>query len=94
MSRKQITHTSPLVSVKQLAEKARLFAKSAKAPSTLRAYKSDWEQCESWCQLHKLKFLLASPGTVALYIADIASNHAVATITGPRNLRTKRFMLS
>jgi integrase len=81
MSRKQNTHTSPLLSVKELAEKARLYAKSAKAPSTMRAYKSDWHQFENWCQLHQLQSLPATPDTVALYIADIASNHAVATIT-------------
>jgi integrase len=74
-------HTSPLLSVKELTEKARLYAKSAKAPSTLRAYRSDWLQFENWCRLHQLQPLPASPETVALYIADIASNHAVATIT-------------
>jgi hypothetical protein len=79
MSRKQNMHTSPLLSVKELAEKARLYAKSAKAPSTMRAYKSDWLQFENWCHLHQLRSLPASPDTVALYIADIASNHAVAS---------------
>ena len=81
MSRNQNTNTSPLLSVKELAEKARLYAKSAKAPSTMRAYKFDWLQFENWCRLHQLESLPASPDTVALYIADIASNHAVATIT-------------
>jgi integrase len=81
MSRKQNSHNSPLLSVKELTEKARLYAKSAKAPSTLRAYMSDWLQFENWCRLHRLQSLPASPETVALYIADIASNHAVATIT-------------
>ncbi len=81
MSRKQNNHNSPLLSVKELTEKARLYAKSAKAPSTLRAYRSDWLQFENWCRLHRLQSLPASPETVALYIADIASNHAVATIT-------------
>src|SRR5665213_3502264 len=81
MSRKQNTHTSPLLSVKELAEKARLYAKSAKAHSTMRAYTSDWLHFENWCQLHQLQSLPASPDTVALYVADIASNHAVATIT-------------
>ena len=40
MSKKRNLNTSPLLSVKELAEKARLYAKSAKAPSTMRAYKS------------------------------------------------------
>jgi len=81
MSRKQNKHTPPVLSVKELTEKARMYAKSAMAPSTLRAYRSDWLQFENWCILHRFQPLPASPGTVALFIADIASNHAVATIT-------------
>jgi hypothetical protein len=81
MSKKQKLRTSPLLSVKELAEKPRLYAKSAKAPSTMRAYTSDWLKFKNWCHLHQLQSLPASPETVALYVADIASNHAVATIT-------------
>lgn len=81
MSRKRNLHASSLPSVKELAEKARLYAKSAKAPSTRRAYTSDWLQFENWCRLHRLESLPATPDTVALFIADIASDHAVATIT-------------
>jgi hypothetical protein len=79
MSRKQDPQSSPPLSVKELAEKARLYTKSAKAPSTLRAYRSDWLQFETWCRLHRLESLPASPETVALFITDIASDHAVAT---------------
>lgn len=61
MSRKQNTHASPLLSVKELTEKARLYAKSATAPSTMRAYKSDWHQFENWCKLHQLQSIPASP---------------------------------
>jgi integrase len=55
MSRKQNKHTSPLLSVKELTEKARLYAKSAKAPSTLLAYRSDWFHFENWYRLHRLQ---------------------------------------
>jgi hypothetical protein len=53
MSKKRNMHTSTLLSVKELAEKARLHAKSAKAPSMMRAYTSDWLHFENWCQLHR-----------------------------------------
>ena len=81
MSRKQNLISTPLLSVKDLAEKAREYANSAKAPSTLRAYKSDWLLFEKWCRLHGLQSLPASPDSVALYMAYLASDHAVATIT-------------
>jgi hypothetical protein len=57
MSRKRNLPTTPLLSVKELTEKARLYAKSAKAPSTLGAYKSDWLQFKNWCRLHRLQSL-------------------------------------
>jgi integrase len=81
MSRKRDLHTTPTLSVKELAEKAREYAKSAKTPSTLRAYKSDWLQFENWCRLHRLEFLPASPDSVALYMAYLAADHTVATIS-------------
>lgn len=81
MSKKQVSQSSPLPSIKELAEKAKLYAKSAKAPSTLRAYTSDWRHFEDWCRVHRLQSLPASPDTIALYISDLASDHAVATIT-------------
>jgi hypothetical protein len=55
MSRKQDLLTIPLLSVKELAEKARQYAKSAKAPSTLRGYKADWQDFENWCHSHQLR---------------------------------------
>jgi len=81
MSRKKDLYTIPTLSVKELAEKAREYAKSAKAPSTLRAYRSDWLQFENWCRLHRLQSLPASPDSVALYMAYLAADHTVATIS-------------
>jgi hypothetical protein len=47
--------------MKELAERAKHYAKSAGAPSTLGAYKSDWLDFENWCYVHKLASLPASP---------------------------------
>ena len=45
---------------------------AAKAPATLRAYRSDWAHFEAWCGAHGADALPASPDTVALYLTDLA----------------------
>jgi integrase len=80
-SHRQTTTSSAPLSLHELGEKAKLYARSAKAASTLRAYKSDWLDFECWCRSHELEFLPATPETVAFYIADKASSLAVATIS-------------
>ena len=37
-----------------LQQEAEQFLRAAKAPSTLRAYRSDWEHFRRWCQQHSL----------------------------------------
>ena len=68
-------------SLEDLVSKARTFVQSAKAPATLKAYRSDWNDFDSWCRRHQLTSLPSSPETVALYITDQASTHASGTIT-------------
>jgi integrase len=46
---------------------------AAKAKSTLRAYESDWRDFAAWCQANGLDSLPATPSTVALYLASLAS---------------------
>ena len=65
----------------ELVKRTEDFVRAAKAPATLRAYRSDWRDFESWCLGHRLNPLPADPKTVALYIADLASCCASATIT-------------
>jgi site-specific recombinase XerC len=64
-----------------LVQRAEDFVRAAKAPATLRAYRSDWAHFEVWCQTHHLSALPAEPATVALYIADLAACRAAGTIT-------------
>lgn len=68
-------------SLDDLIQKAKSFVASAKSPATLKAYRNDWRDFESWCRLHNLPSLPSTPETVSLYIADQASTRAVATIT-------------
>jgi integrase len=67
-------------SLEELIQKAKTFVAAAKAPATLKAYRNDWRDFESWCREHQLTALPSTPETVALYIADRASTLASGTI--------------
>src|ERR1017187_4220956 len=73
--------TTPAVSLEELIQKAKTFVAADKAPATLKAYRNDWRDFESWCREHQLTALPATPETVALNIADRASTLASGTIT-------------
>ena len=53
----------------------------SQGPATLKVYRNDWRDFESWCRSHNLPSLPSTPETVALYIADRASTLASGTIT-------------
>jgi len=78
-------HTCPLApkpsGLEELIRKAKSLVAAAKAPATLKAYRNDWRDFESWCRVHNLPALPSTPETVALYIADRASTLASGTIT-------------
>jgi integrase len=65
----------------ELIRKAKRFVASAKSPATLKAYRNDWRDFETWCRMHNLPPLPSTPEIIALYISDRASTHAVGTIT-------------
>jgi hypothetical protein len=62
-------------SLEELIQKAK-----SKAPAALKAYRNDWRDFEYWCREHQLTALHSTPETVALYIADRASNLVSGTI--------------
>ena len=65
----------------QLHDRARAFLRASKAPSTLRAYRSDWAHFLAWCEGRGATALPAGPETVALYLVALAATHRPATIT-------------
>jgi hypothetical protein len=67
-------------SLEELIQKAKTFVAAAKAPATLKAYRNDWCDFESWWRAHQLSSLPSTPESVALYIADRASTLASGTI--------------
>jgi hypothetical protein len=70
-----------LSSLEELIQKARNFVASAKSAATLKAYRNDWHDFETWTRAHNLPSLPSTPETIALYISDQASTHAVSSIT-------------
>ena len=51
---------------------ARSYRAQAKAANTVRAYTSDWNQFETWCDERGLEPLPARPEAVATYLAALA----------------------
>jgi len=54
-------------------EAARDFVAASRSKATLRAYKSDWDDFEKWCESHCLITLPAPPGVVAAYLSAMAT---------------------
>jgi integrase len=61
-------------------EKAREYIHSAKAASSVRAYKSDWRHFVAWSTAHNLAPLPAAPETVSLYLAEFGGLLKAATL--------------
>ena len=76
-----VTGTAAAPALALLHGQAQEFVRAAKAPSTLRAYRSDWDHFTRWCTAHSLSPLPASPETVALYLTALAATHRPATMT-------------
>jgi site-specific recombinase XerD len=62
-----------------LEEAARGDASAAKAPNTLRAYRSDLRDFEAWCATRSAVAVPASPVTVTLYCTALAEAGAKAS---------------
>ncbi len=60
----------------QLLQDASRYATHARAEATLRGYRSDWVDFDSWCLQMGLDALPAAPATVAAYLAYLAGVEA------------------
>lgn len=61
---------------------ARGYRAQAKAVNTLRAYTSDWNQFEGWCDERSLDPLPSRPEAVATYLASLAVKGKADTTIG------------
>ena len=63
-------------------EQAKYFFNQQHAPSTLRAYRSDWAIFERWCHARGIQSLPAAPEAVAVFLGSQASDGSKpATLT-------------
>ena len=81
MQDKLISSSHLSTDLEDLIQKANDLIRAAKAPSTRKAYRSDFRIFESWCANHGLASLPSAPQTIALYIAScVVARLAPATI--------------
>ncbi len=65
-------------------ERAADYARAARAPSTRRAYQSDWDIFAAWCDARGLESLPATPATVAVFLAAEADAGLKSATVGRR----------
>ena len=75
-----VSRSTDLAALATLAESARDYAERARSAATQKAYTRDWQAFRAWCEAHGATALPAPAEVVALYVADLASSRAVATI--------------
>jgi site-specific recombinase XerD len=61
--------------------KAEHYILNARSKNTVKAYRSDWRHFLTWCAGQGIPALPAEPKAVALYIAELADEAKVSTIT-------------
>jgi integrase len=66
------------------------YVEAARAPNTLRGYRSDWSEFTAWCTRHRLESLPAGAATISGYLTELARAGAkVGTMS--RRLSAIRF---
>ncbi len=78
-----LTARPPSPHLTALSEKARDYARNARADNTQRAYESDWRQFAAWLRRSGLDPLPPDPPTVGLYLAACMQDGVSA---GARNI--------
>lgn len=73
-----------------LTEDEASYVEAARAPNTLRGYRSDWSEFTAWCTRHRLEPLPARAATISGYLTELARAGAkVGTMS--RRLSAIRF---
>lgn len=67
-----IQQTGMLEVIQDIIEQSKDYISQAKAPNTIKSYRSDWNHFTEWCMNHGLKTLPASQQTVSIYITTLA----------------------
>lgn len=64
----------------EVDEQVRDYARSSVAAETVRGYANDWRSFSAWCDGHGLEALPADPSTLARYLTAQAARLKVATL--------------
>ena len=72
-----------------LGEKAKDYARNARAQNTRRAYQSDWRQFSSWLRRQGFPVAPPDPQTVGLYLAACADGTARITAMSVASLERR-----
>jgi site-specific recombinase XerC len=73
-----------------LSEDEAGYVEAARAPNTLRGYRSDWAEFSSWCTRQRRDPLPAAADTITAYLTELARSGAkVGTMS--RRLSSIRF---
>lgn len=84
------TDALDLASELPLTEDEAGYVEAARAPNTLRGYRSDWSEFTTWCARIRLEPLPAGPATISTYLTELARAGAkVGTMS--RRLSAIRF---
>lgn len=75
-----VPEARPALALVELVAAAHTYAQARRAPSTWRAYHSDWADFTAWCAHHHLDPLPAHPDTVAAYLTDRAATLHTSTL--------------
>lgn len=84
-----ITTTSTGAEIIPPLDQVREFIRASKADSTLRGYRSDWQDFCRWCEAHGVCALPAMPETVASYVAECTARLKVGSIQRRLNAITE-----
>lgn len=91
-----MSHTSliaPSRGLEQLIARANTYISRARAASTVRAYRSDWNDFTCWRESHRLQFLPSTPETIALYITDLAPAHSPSQPSSAASQQSQKLTL-
>jgi site-specific recombinase XerD len=65
---------------KEKLEKIKFYIRQSKSKNTQRSYASDWRHFTQWCDSNNRNPLPADPGTICLYLSDLAETHKFSTL--------------
>lgn len=63
-----------------LSTKAQEYMSQAKAPATIKAYRSDWQHFTTWCQANGVQSMPATPEVLSAYLGELATTYKPSTL--------------